>query len=136
MIGLRLLLSARRKDTYISQTLFVLAVVHSLLPPTNEVWGKVIFLHLFVILFTGGGVCLVQGGLLRGVPGPGGGCLAWSRRGPWSRGRVPGLVPEGCLAPGGCLVETPRMATAAGGTHSTGMHSCCNCERTESYVFE
>ena len=28
-----------------------------LLPPANEVWGKVIFLHLFVILFTGG-VCL------------------------------------------------------------------------------
>ena len=27
------------------------------LPPANEVWGKVIFLHLFVILFTGG-VCL------------------------------------------------------------------------------
>ena len=26
-----------------------------LLPPANEVWGKVIFLHLFVILFTGGG---------------------------------------------------------------------------------
>ena len=24
------------------------------LPPANEVWGKVIFLHLFVILFTGG----------------------------------------------------------------------------------
>ena len=24
------------------------------LPPTNEVWGKVIFLHLFVIMFTGG----------------------------------------------------------------------------------
>ena len=29
-----------------------------LLPPANEVWGKVIFLHLFVILFTGG--CLPQ----------------------------------------------------------------------------
>ena len=28
-----------------------------LLPPANEVWGKVIFLHQFVILFTGGGVC-------------------------------------------------------------------------------
>ena len=28
----------------------------TLLPPANEVWGKVIFLHLFVILFTGGGV--------------------------------------------------------------------------------
>ena len=27
-----------------------------LLPPANEVWGKVIFLHLFVILFTGGEV--------------------------------------------------------------------------------
>ena len=26
------------------------------LPPANEVWGKVIFLHQFVILFTGGGV--------------------------------------------------------------------------------
>ena len=27
-----------------------------LFPPANEVWGKVIFLHLSVILFTGGGV--------------------------------------------------------------------------------
>ena len=25
---------------------------------------------------------------------------------------------------GGCLVETPGKATAAGGTHPTGMHSC------------
>ena len=25
------------------------------LPPANEVWGKVVFLHLCVILFTGGG---------------------------------------------------------------------------------
>ena len=34
-----------------------------LLPPANEVWGKVIFLHLFVILFTGGGgACMVAGG--------------------------------------------------------------------------
>ena len=31
--------------------------------------------------------------------------------------------PEGS-GPGGCLVETPRTATAAGGTHPTGMHSC------------
>ena len=49
-----------------------------------------------MILFTGGG-CLVPGG----VPGPGG------------------------SGPGGCLVETPQTATAAGGTHPTGMHSCC-----------
>ena len=46
-----------------------------LLPPANEVWGKVIFLHQFVILFTGGvrgcwggmrgfiqGVCVVAPG--------------------------------------------------------------------------
>ena len=58
------------------------------LPPANEVWGKVIFLHLSVILFTGGG----------------------------------------CLLPGGCLVETPPgTATAAGGTHPAGMHSCLYC---------
>ena len=43
------------------------------------------------------------------------------------------LAPGGVSAPGGvgpggirgCLVETPpRTATAAGGTHPTGMHSC------------
>ena len=43
-----------------------------LLPPANEVWGKVIFLHQFVILFTGGmhgcprGVCVVAPGGLHG----------------------------------------------------------------------
>ena len=50
----------------------------------------------------------------RGVIGPGG-CLVLG--GAWSREGVPG--------PGGFLVETPRTATAAGGTHPTGMHSCC-----------
>ena len=39
---------------------------------------------------------------------------AWSRGGAWSGG----------LVLGGCLVETPPTATAAGGTHPTGMHSC------------
>ena len=88
----------------------------------------------------GGGGCLVLGGCL--VPGG-----AWSERGAWS-GRVAG--PGGCLVPGDiwsggipglgvpgpggawsgrCLVETPpplpRTATATGGTHPTGMHSCC-----------
>ena len=61
------------------------------LPQANEVWGKVIFLHLFVILFTGG-------------------CLF--RRGASSEG-VPGGDPH-----------PPGTATAAGGTHPTGMHSC------------
>ena len=44
----------------------------------------------------------------REVPGPGGAC---------SRGEVSG--PGGCLVPGGCV---PGTATAAGGTHPTGMH--------------
>ena len=39
-----------------------------------------------------------------GVPGPGG--LVWG-------------------VPGG---DPPETATAVGGTHSTGMHSCCNCQ--------
>ena len=56
----------------------------------------------------------------RGVPGPG---SAWSGVCAWSRGV--------CLVPGGCLVPRggwgpPRTATAADGTHPTGMHSC-NC---------
>ena len=37
-----------------------------------------------------------------------------------------GSLPGGVSGPGGCLVETPWTATAAGGTHPTGMHSCCN----------
>ena len=46
------------------------------LPPANEIWGKVMFLHLCAILFTGGGgprflsrgvSVSVQGGLSRGV---------------------------------------------------------------------
>ena len=69
---------------------------------------------------------------------PGGICLgsAWSQ-GVSVPGGLPGLegglVPGGLpgaggsapgrFAPGGCLVETPPTATAAGGTHPTGMHS-------------
>ena len=57
-----------------------------LLPPANEVWGKVIFLHLFVILFRGGrawpgghwGVCVAGGHVWQGgVHGRDGG-HAWS----------------------------------------------------------
>ena len=36
----------------------VVSVKCDFLPPANEVWGKVIFFHLFVILFTGGGGCV------------------------------------------------------------------------------
>ena len=45
------------------------------------------------------------------------GCLVPG--GAWSGGWVPG--PGGVGVPGG---DPPGMATAAGGTHPTGMHSC------------
>ena len=80
----------------------------------NEVCGKVIFLHLFVILFTGGmpgptGGCLSPGGesVPRGVSAPGGSALGEG-------------VPAPMGVPGGDL----QTATAAGGMHPTGMHSC------------
>ena len=51
------------------------------------------------------------------MPAPGGSDLGRCLL-PGRGGLVPGGVP-------GCLVETtPRMATAAGSTHPTGMHSC------------
>ena len=91
-------------------------------------------------MFTG--VCLSWGGAWSwGVPGPG---RVPGPRGAWSWGPGPGWVPGpggvsgpvgvpghgrlvlgGTWSRGGCLVETPRTATAAaGGTHPTGMHSC------------
>ena len=85
-----------------------MSVLLALLPPANEVWGKVIFSQACVknSVHRGG---LVQGGCSRG------GCLLWGALllggGAWSRGGVPGAA---------------RMATAAGGTHPTGMHSCSN----------
>ena len=35
--------------------------INTLLPPANEVWGKVIFLHLFVILFIGEACVVARG---------------------------------------------------------------------------
>ena len=72
------------------------------LPPANEVSGRVIFSQ----------ACVKNSVHREVVSGP---------------GRVPG--PGGCLVPGVGLVPEgsgdppPRTATAAGGTHPTGMHS-------------
>ena len=78
-------------------------------------WGKVIFSQASVILSRAGDGCLLSDGVpgLGGLPGVGGvpgwgGCLVWG----------PGL--------GGALWRPPGMATAASGTHPTGMHSCLN----------
>ena len=65
------------------------------LPPANEVWGKVIFLHLFVILFTGGST--------------------------WAG--APEQVPPGRYTPPGA-VHAGRYGQQAGSMHPTGMHSC------------
>ena len=68
--------------------------------------------------------CLVRGAWSQGVPGLGG---AWSGGSAWSGGcLVLGYLVLGRLpGPGEGLVETPpQMATAAGSTHPTGMHSC------------
>ena len=69
--------------------------------------GKVMFLHLSLILFTGG-LCLGEGGLC-----PGGGSVqGWSLSG--------GISVHGVSAR-----ETP-VQLRAGGVHPTGMHSSCN----------
>ena len=39
----------------------------SFLPPANQVWGKVMFLHVSVILFTGGGESAWGGGNLHPI---------------------------------------------------------------------
>ena len=57
------------------------------------------------------------GCLLGGVPALGG-CLLW---GGACSGGVPAL---GGACSGGVTGGDPPMATAAGGTHPTGMHSC------------
>ena len=55
------------------------------------------------------------------------GCLL---PGVWSRG----VSAPGGSAPGGCLAETsPGTATAACGTHPTGMHSFCRYQIEDGY---
>ena len=104
-------------------------------------WGKVMFLHVSVILFTVGGIpaCLAAG-LHWGVVSQH--ALQVSR--PTPKGEVEGSGLGGLHAhtwgvspgphPGGVCVcpsmhwgrPPPMTATAAGGTHPTGMHSCFN----------
>ena len=56
-----------------------------LLPPANEVWGKVMFLHLCVILYTG------RGGSALDADPPGLGRLPWGWADPLGLGRPPRL---------------------------------------------
>ena len=65
------------------------------LPPANEVWGKVIFLHMFVILFTGG-ACMVALGGMHGCSGGGCGC-SWGSMCGCSQGGMHGCSQGVCM---------------------------------------
>ena len=91
------------------------------LPPANEVWGKVIFLHLFVILFTGGACVVAPGGRGACMVVPGDMCCC-------SGGCVWLLGGEVCVvARGACVVARGVCMVALGG-HAWlfwgGMHGC------------
>ena len=128
----------------------------SYLTPANEVWDKVIFSEACVKnsvhrggAWSGRGAWS-WGCLVWGLPGPGGCMLRGvSRptakgklRGIWSRPTAKGEI-EGDLVQaqsqggisggsgwGVCGDPPPMTATAAGGTHPTGMHSCATFFRT------
>ena len=87
----------------------------TLLPPTNEACGKVMFLHLSVILFRG---CIPAcSGWGRGVHPPP------RQTSPPGRHTPPGQTPRSD-AP---LSNNTGYGQQAGGTHPTGMHSCFWC---------
>ena len=84
--------------------------------PANEVWGKVMFLHLCVILFRGG-LCMMSlhvwlPGLIFLLVGlcPGGLCLGSLSRGDLCRGSLLGggvFVQGGSLSGGGLCPGDP-----------------------------
>ena len=117
----------------------------TLLPPSNEAWGKIIFLHLSVILFTGGSTwagtpwqvhCLgrytPQQVPPRQVHPPGrynpaqqvqppqAGTLPWQVP-PWAGTPPDRYPPRQVQPPQKCMLGYGQQA---GGTHPTGMHSC------------
>ena len=94
------------------------------LPPANEVWGKVIFLHMFVILFTGGGMRGCSGGAC--MVAPGGACVVAPRGGMHgcSGGCVWLLLGEHVwLLPGGHAWLLP------GGVHGCSQGGVRGCSR-------
>ena len=89
------------------------------LPPANEVWGKVIFLHLSVILLSAPVHAGIHPPRTRGRHPP--------------RSRPPGadtprcrhLPSPGADTPLPTAVHAGRYGQQAGGTHPTGMHTFC-----------
>ena len=94
----------------------------SIVTGRNEVVAKVIFLHLLVILFTGGGSALVHAGIPPRSRPPLGANTPLGADTP----------PEADPPPG---KQTPAYGLRAAGTHPTGMHSCIlNCENSTKLI--
>ena len=94
-----------------------------LLLPANEVWGKVIFLHLFVILFTGGHAWLLQMGACMVAPG-GHAWLLWGGGG----GHV-WLLQGACVVAGGC-------AWLLGGMCGCSQGGMCGCSGGHAWLLQ
>ena len=93
------------------------------LPPANEVWGKVIFLNLSVILFTGGGSASVHAG----IP-------------PGSRPSLGADTPRPDTPLGAdtppCAVHAGRYSQQVGSMHPTVMQSCYRPQHScKGYIF-
>ena len=111
------------------------------LPSANEVCKGYVFTR--VCLYTGGCLGLGPGGRLRGLvgrclgPDPGGRLGVWPGEGvsrPRPRGMLGGLA-GGCVqAQAWSRTPAQQTATAVGGMHPTGMHSCYKCIRVPKAV--
>ena len=103
---------------YVNLLIFIWSI-RKFLPPANEVWGKVIFLHLFVILFTGGACMVAPGGGCMVAPGGGGVWLLPGGMHGCSRGGMHGCSRGACMvAPGGHAWLLP------GGMHGCSQGAC------------
>ena len=92
----------------------------------NEV-AKVMFLHLSVILFTGGLPQCMLGyhPLPKQAPPPPRAGTPWEKAPPRAGTPTGTGTPTGSRHPLGTGTPSQQMATVADGTHPTGMHCCC-----------
>ena len=110
--------------------------IHVYLPPANEVWGKVICLHLFVILFKGGGRAWLLPGGMHGYSRGEGCMVAW---GPCvvALGGHAWLLPGGVcvVAPGGCAWLLPGGCAwlLLGGVHGCSWGACMGYDEIRRY---
>ena len=92
--------------------------VETLLPPANEVWGKVIFLHLSVTLFTGEGKYLGRYPPPRAGTPPGR-YTPWAGTPHWAGTPPPGQVPPSQLYTPPLPRQVPPLPAMHAGIRST-----------------